>query len=79
LLQSAAKNPRKKTSQQVSKSAQITGDNPAENIQKSMKSGAIGDRRERQWHIWLAGMRTPLLICTPHTSQIRYIRKPSVA
>jgi hypothetical protein len=32
-----AKNPRKKTSQQVSKSAQISGDNPVENIQKGMK------------------------------------------
>jgi hypothetical protein len=39
---SVAKNPRKKTSQQVSKSAQISGDNPVENIQNQ---GIIQYRR----------------------------------
>jgi hypothetical protein len=34
-LQIVAKNPRKKTSQQISKSVQISGDNPTETIQKA--------------------------------------------
>jgi hypothetical protein len=51
---SVANNPRKKTSQQVSKSAQISGDNPVENIQKGMKiiqyhDPRRGERRGSRW------------------------------
>jgi hypothetical protein len=38
---SVAKNPRKKTSQHVSKSVQISGDNPVETIQKIRESGSL--------------------------------------
>jgi hypothetical protein len=38
---SVAKNPRKKTSQHVSKSVQISGDNSVETIQKIRESGSL--------------------------------------